>query len=208
VPVQLDADGADMAVGCTYKYINAGPGAPAFLYVRDELQHQLRQPIWGWFGQRDQFEMGPRYDPAPGITSFLAGSPDVVGTVAVEEGTRLLAEAGLPQLRAKSTALTEYLIDLAGEWLLDAGFAVSTPRDASRRGGHVTLRHDDAWQLTQALLRTGVIADYRTPGRMRLAPAPLSTSFSQVWEGMERLREIATSKSYADIPADPGAGMS
>jgi kynureninase len=208
VPVQLDADGADLAVGCTYKYINAGPGSPAFLYVRDELQHQLRQPIWGWFGQRDQFEMGPRYDPAPGITSFLAGTPDIVGAVAVEEGARLLAEAGLPQLRAKSTALTQYVIDLAGEWLSDDGFAVATPREASRRGGHVTLRHEDAWQLTQALLRTGVVADYRTPDRIRISPAPLYTSFSQVWDGMNRLREIAASKSYADIPlADPAAGM-
>jgi kynureninase len=208
VPVELDADGADMAVGCTYKYINGGPGAPAFLYVRTELQHQLRQPIWGWFGQRDQFEMGPRYDPAPGITSFLAGTPDIVGAVAVEEGARLLAEAGMPQLRAKSTALTQYLIDLAREWLIDVGFTVATPREAGRRGGHVSLRHDDAWQLTQALLRTGVVADYRTPDRIRLAPAPLYTSFTHVWDGMDRLREMAASKSYADIPPEPAAGMS
>ena len=208
VPVELDAAGADMAVGCTYKYINGGPGAPAFLYVRNELQHQLRQPIWGWFGQRDQFEMGPRYDPAPGITSFLAGTPDIVGAVAVEEGARLLAEAGLPQLRAKSTALTQYLIDLAREWLVDSGFTVATPREASRRGGHVSLRHDDAWQLTQALLRTGVVADYRTPDRIRLAPAPLYTSFTQVWDGMDLLRDIAASKSYADIPPEPATGMS
>jgi len=208
VPVQLDADGADMAVGCTYKYINAGPGAPAFLYVRDELQHQLRQPIWGWFSQRDQFEMGPHYDPAPGMTSFMAGTPDVIGAIAVEEGARLLAEAGLPQLRAKSTALTDYLIALADDWLTELGFAVASPRASARRGGHVSLRHDDAWQLTQALLRTGVIADYRTPDRVRLAPAPLYTSFTQVWDGMDQLREIAASKSYADIPADPAAGMS
>jgi kynureninase len=206
VPVQLDADGADLAVGCTYKYINAGPGAPAFLYVRDELQHQLRQPIWGWFGHRDQFEMGPSYDPAPGITSFLAGTPDIVGAVAVEEGARLLAEAGLPQLRDKSIALTDYLIALADAWLGELDFAVASPRDNGRRGGHVSLRHDDAWQLTQALLRSGVIADYRTPDRIRLAPAPLYTSFTQVFDGMEQLREIAASKSYADIPADPASG--
>ncbi len=205
VPVQLDADGADMAVGCTYKYINAGPGAPAFLYVRDELQHQLRQPIWGWFSQRDQFEMGPRYDPAPGITAFLAGTPDIVGAVAVEEGARLLAEAGLPQLRAKSIELTEYLIALADVWLAELDFAVASPRDTGRRGGHVSLRHDDAWQLTQALLRTSVVADYRTPDRLRLAPAPLYTSFTQVWDGMNGLREIAASKSYTDIPAEPSS---
>ena len=99
VPVELDAAGADLAVGCTYKYLNAGPGAPAFLYVREDLQDRLRQPIWGWFGQRDQFAMGPSYDPAPGIDAFATGTPQIIGTVAVEEGTRLLAEAGIDRLR-------------------------------------------------------------------------------------------------------------
>jgi kynureninase len=202
VPIELDGTGADLAIGCTYKYVNAGPGAPALLYVRDELQHQLRQPIWGWFGQRDQFEMGPRYDPAPGITAFMTGTPDIMGAVAVEEGARLLAEAGMPQLREKSIALTEYLIALADEWLVPLGFAVASPRLPSRRGGHVTLRHDDARQLTQALLRTGIIGDYRTPDRIRLSPAPLFTSFSHVFDAIDRLREIAASKSYTDIPPE------
>jgi kynureninase len=202
VPVELDAAGADLAVGCTYKYVNAGPGAPALLYVRDELQHQLRQPIWGWFGQRDQFEMGPRYEPAPGISKFLAGTPDIMGTVAVEEGARLLAEAGMPQLRAKSIALTDYLIALADEWLVPLGFVVASPRAAARRGGHVSLRHDDARQLSQALLRTGVVVDYRTPDRIRIGPVPLFTSFAQIWDAMDRLREIAASKSYTDVPPE------
>jgi kynureninase len=202
VPVELDAAGADLAVGCTYKYVNAGPGAPALLYVRDELQHQLRQPIWGWFGQRDQFEMGPRYEPAPGISKFLAGTPDIMGTVAVEEGARLLAEAGMPQLRAKSIALTDYLIALADEWLVPLGFVVASPRAAARRGGHVSLRHDDARQLSQALLRTGVVVDYRTPDRIRIGPVPLFTSFTQIWDAMNRLREIAASKSYTDVPPE------
>lgn len=202
VPVELDGCGADLAVGCTYKYVNAGPGAPALLYVRDELQHQLRQPIWGWFGQRDQFEMGPRYDPAPGIGAFLTGTPDIMGAVAVEEGARLLAEAGMAQLREKSVALTEYLIALADEWLAPLGFTLASPRLASRRGGHVTLRHDDARQLSQALMRAGIASDYRTPDRIRLAPAPLFTSFTHVWDGLDRLREIAASKSYTDIPPE------
>jgi kynureninase len=202
VPVELDAAGADLAVGCTYKYVNAGPGAPALLYVRDELQHQLRQPIWGWFGQRDQFEMGPRYEPAQGISKFLTGTPDIMGTVAVEEGARLLAEAGMPQLRAKSIALTDYLIALADEWLAPLGFVVASPRAAARRGGHVSLRHDDARQLSQALLRTGVVVDYRTPDRIRIGPVPLFTTFAQIWEAMDRLREIAASKSYADVPPE------
>jgi kynureninase len=202
VPVELDAAGADLAVGCTYKYLNAGPGAPGFLYARDDLQSQLRQPIWGWFSQHDQFAMGPRYHPAAGVDSFLTGTPNIVGTVAVEEGARLLGEAGIGALREKSIGLTSYLIALADEWLAPLGFALATPRAPARRGGHVSLRHDDAWQLSQALIRDGVIGDYRTPDRVRLGPVPLYTSFTAVFDAMERLREIAASKSYADIPAD------
>lgn len=205
VPVALDAAGADMAVGCTYKYVNAGPGAPAFLYVREELQQRLHQPIWGWFGQRDQFAMGPRYDPAPGIDAFLTGTPNIIGAVAVEEGARLLGEAGIEQLRAKSTALTSYLIELADEWLVPLGFAVASPRDASRRGGHVTLRHDDAIPISQALIQEDVIADYRTPNRIRMAPAPITNSFADVWDAMDKLRKITDSKSYADVPAEPSS---
>jgi kynureninase len=202
VPVELDATGADLAVGCTYKYVNAGPGAPGFLYVRESLQPQLRQPIWGWFGQRDQFEMGPHYDPAPGIDAFMTGTPNVIGTVAVEEGARLLGEATMAQLRAKSIELTSYLTALADEWLVPLGFALASPRDATRRGAHVSLRHDDAWQISQALIRDGVIGDYRTPGRLRLGPVPIYTRFTEVWSALDRLRDIAATKSYADIPAE------
>jgi kynureninase len=202
VPVQLDMAGADLAIGCTYKYVNAGPGAPAFLYVREDLQQRLRQPIWGWFSQRDQFAMGPRYDPAPGIDAFNSGTPNIIGAVAVEEGARLLGEAGIEQLRAKSVALTSYLIALADEWLAPLGFAVASPRDSARRGAHVSLRHDDAWQISQALIEAAVIVDYRTPDRIRLGPVPITTSFTQVWDAMDRLREIAASKSYTDISTD------
>ncbi len=203
VPVELDAAGADMAVGCTYKYLNAGPGAPAFVYVRGDLQDRLRQPIWGWFGQREQFAMGPGYDPAPGIDQFMTGTPNIIGTVAVEEGARLLGEAGMPALRAKSTALTGYLIELADEWLTSLGFTVASPRDATRRGGHVSLGHDDAWQISQALIREKVVVDYRTPDRVRLGPVPITTRFTDVFDALERLRKIAADKSYTDIPARP-----
>jgi kynureninase len=202
VPVELDATGADLAIGCTYKYVNAGPGAPGFLYVRESLQPQLRQPIWGWFGQRDQFEMGPHYDPAPGIDAFMTGTPNVIGTVAVEEGARLLGEATIALLRAKSIELTSYLTALADEWLVPLGFALASPRDATRRGAHVSLRHDDAWQISQALIRDGVIGDYRTPGRLRLGPVPIYTRFTEIWSALDRLRDIAATKSYADIPAE------
>ena len=202
VPVELDATGADLAVGCTYKYVNAGPGAPGFLYVRESLQPQLRQPIWGWFSQRDQFAMGPRYDPAPGIDAFLTGTPNIIGSVAVEEGARLLGEAGIGQLRAKSIELTTYLIALADEWLVPLGFTLASPREATRRGAHVTLRHDDAWQISQALIRDGVIGDFRSPDCLRLGPVPLYTSFAAIWSAMDRLRDIAATKSYADIPVE------
>jgi kynureninase len=182
--------------------VNAGPGAPGFLYVRESLQPQLRQPIWGWFSQRDQFAMGPRYDPAPGIDAFLTGTPNIIGTVAVEEGARLLGEAGIDQLRAKSVELTTYLIALADEWLVPLGFTLASPRDASRRGAHVTLRHDDAGQISQALIREGVIGDFRAPDCLRLGPVPLYTTFASIWSAMDRLRDIAATKSYADIPVE------
>ncbi len=203
VPVELDASGADMAIGCTYKYVNAGPGAPAFLYVREDLQAVLRQPIWGWFSQRDQFAMGPRYEPADGMAAFLTGTPNIIGAVAVEEGARLLGEAGMARLRDKSVALTGYLVELADEWLTEHGFTLASPRDAARRGAHVSLRHDHAWQISQALIEAGVIGDYRVPDRVRLGPAAITTSFAEVFDAMERLRDIAASKSYADISVMP-----
>jgi kynureninase len=205
VPVELDATGADLAVGCTYKYVNAGPGAPAFLFVRADLQQRLRQPIWGWFGQRDQFAMGPRYDPVPGIAAFATGTPQIVGTVAVEEGARLLTEAGMHRLRAKSTALTRYLIALADQWLIPLGFAVASPRDDARRGGHVCLRHPEAARISQALIRAGVIGDHRVPDRLRLCPAPLVTRFTDVWDALDRLRQITADKSYADTDPERAA---
>jgi kynureninase len=203
VPVELDAAGADLAVGCTYKYLNAGPGAPAFLYVRRELQDRLRQPVWGWFGQREQFAMGSDYEPAPGIDSFLTGTPSIIGTAAVQEGAALLAEAGIGRLRAKGMALTSYLIELADDWLAPLGFSLASPRDSARRGSHVTLRHEHAWQLSQALIRAGVIVDYRTPERIRLGPVPIISRFTDVWDALQRLRDIATDRSYADIDARP-----
>ena len=204
VPIALDASGADLAVGCTYKYVNAGPGAPAFAYARHELTDRLRQPIWGWFGQQDQFEMGPVYRPAPGIDSLATGTPPVIGVVAVQEGARLLGEAGMDRLRAKSTALTRYLIGLADEWLAPHGFALASPREDSRRGGHVSLRHPEAARICQVLAGQKVIGDYRTPDRLRLCPAPIITRFTQVWDAMDRLRQIAADQSYAGTgPAGP-----
>jgi kynureninase len=202
VPVALDASGADLAIGCTYKYVNAGPGSPALLYVRKQLQSRLRQPVWGWFGQQDQFEMGPTYNPIAGIEQFGTGTPQIIGTVAVQEGARLLGEAGIERLREKSVALTSYLIHLADTWLEPYGFRLASPRADARRGGHVTLHHAEAWQVNQALIGAGVIGDYRTPDRLRLGPAAITTRFTDVWDAMDRLRQIAADGSYSELPAE------
>jgi len=203
VPVELDACGADLAVGCTYKYLNAGPGAPAFLYVSRRLHNALRQPIQGWFGQREQFQMGPDYDPVPGIGRFLTGTPDIAGTAAVEEGARLLAEAGIDRLREKGVRLTEYLIALADAWLAPLGCVVASPRDPGRRGSHVCLRHPEAWRIGQALIHEGVIGDYRTPDRLRLGPTPITTRYTDIWDALDATRRILGGKDYEDFPAEP-----
>ncbi len=202
VPVELAAAGADLAVGCTYKYVNAGPGAPAFLYVRRDLQDALRQPIWGWFGQRDMFAMGPAYDPEPGIRRFTTGTPSILGVYAVQQGAELLAEAGMYRVRAKGIALTSYLIDLADAWLAPLGFSVATPRDPERRGAQVSLRHDQAWQICQAYIeKARVIPDFRGPDRLRLGLSPLTTSFVDVWDGLSRLRALVENGDHQSYPA-------
>jgi kynureninase len=191
VPVELDAGGTDLAVGCTYKYLNAGPGAPAFLYVRREHQASLRQPIWGWFGQRDQFAMALGYDPAPELSRFLVGTPFVLGVALVEEGAAVAAEAGIGRLRAKGVALTELVIELHDAWLAPLGFGLASPRDAAVRGSHVSLAHPDGYRICQALIsRARVIPDFRPPDRIRLGPAPLTTRFVDVWDAMDRLRRV------------------
>lgn len=202
VPVDLDATGADLAVGCTYKYLNGGPGAPAFLYVRRELQHELRSPIQGWFGQRDQFEMGPAYEPADGIERFGVGTPPVIGMAAVEVGAGLVAEAGIGALAAKGRTMTDLIVALGDEWLVPAGVSLASPRDAARRGSHVTFAHPQAWQLTQALVDRSVVPDFRTPDRVRLGPAPLYTRFVDVWDAMDRFRSILADGSYEAFPAE------
>ncbi|MGY1857968.1 kynureninase [Modestobacter sp. SYSU DS0290] len=202
VPAELTAAGADLAVGCTYKHLNGGPGAPAFLYVRRELQEQLRQPIWGWFGARDQFAMGPAYDPAEGIDRFAVGTPPVLAMAAVEVGARITAEAGVDRIAAKGRALTDLVVALADAELTEHGVAVASPRDGARRGVHVSLTHPAAWQLTQALIDRGVVPDFRTPDRLRLGPAPLYTRFVDVWDAMDRLRTVLAEESWTGYPTE------
>jgi kynureninase len=197
VPIALDAWDVDVAVGCTYKYLNAGPGAPAFLYVRSDLQPQLRQPIWGWFGQRDQFAMGPRYDPLPGIERFQVGTPSIPGIAFVDEGVALLEQAGIDRVRAKSIALTSLFVELFDTWLAPLGFTLASPRDAAHRGSHVSIAHPDGYRICRALIAEGrVVPDFRGPDRIRCGLSPLTTRFVDVWDAVDRLRFIVESGSH------------
>jgi len=197
VEVDLDAVGADLAVGCTYKYLNAGPGSPAFLYVRSELQNELRSPIWGWFSQEDQFAMGPAYRPIAGISRFLAGTPPIVALAAVDAGAAMLAEAGLAAVRAKAARLTSLAVDLHHERLASLGFSLGTPREAERRGAHVSFRHLDAWRICRALIESAdVIPDFRAPDSIRFGLAPLYTRYVDVFDAIDRLARIVESGEH------------
>jgi kynureninase len=200
VPIDLDALGVDFAVGCTYKYLNAGPGSPGFLYVRHDLQRRLNNPIQGWWSATDPFDMDAPYRPADGITRWLTGSQPVFGVIAALEGADLAAQAGIDRLRAKSIALTDYMLELADAWLRPLGFVVASTRDRERRAGHIALAHDDAHRIGQAASAAGVVGDVRPPNVLRLAPAPLSTSFLDVWEGMSRLRDVVASQAHLALP--------
>jgi kynureninase len=190
VPVDLEANAVDLAVGCTYKYLNGGPGAPAFLYVRRELQDELRPPIQGWFAQRDQFEMGPTFERQPGIAGWLVGTPSILALTAAQAGIELVAEAGIAAIRAKGVALTEYAIALADAWLAPLGCSIGSPRESARRGAHVAIRHPEARRLTRAMIDRGVIPDFRAPDTIRIGLSPLSTSFDDVHRGVMVLREL------------------
>jgi kynureninase len=204
VPIDLDDAGADLAVGCTYKYLNGGPGGPAFLYVRTSLQDELLQPIWGWFGQRDQFAMGPSYDPEPGIGHFLSGTPPILGLLAVDAGVTVLLEAGVDRLRTKGVALTQLIIELADAWLEPHGVTLGSPRNPERRGSHISLRHPDAWRLCRALIEdAAVVPDFRAPDSIRLGPAPAYTRFVDVWDAMDRLRRLLEGGAYRRFEQTP-----
>jgi kynureninase len=205
VDVELDAAGADLAVGCTYKYLNAGPGSPAFLYVASRHQFDLRSPIQGWFSQADQFAMGPHYRPVAGVGRFMAGTPPVVGLAAVRAGAAMLGEAGIGAVRRKAADLTGYAIELHDARLVELGFTLGTPRDAARRGAHVSLRHPDGWRICRALIEhRNVVPDFRHPDSIRFGLPPLYTRFVDVWDAVERLVTLVEEGLHERMPAEAG----
>lgn len=200
VPMQFDRDHVDLAVGCSYKYGNSGPGSPGWLYVRHELQQLLDVPIQGWFAQDDQFAMAQGFDRASSIRGFQIASPSVIGLRCVQTAFAMIEEASLPEIAAKAAKGTELMVALHDAWLARLGCSVVTPRDSTRRGGHITIRHPEARRISESLRRfANVVADFRRPDCLRLAISPLATSYVEVWEGFNRLRELITTRTYEQI---------
>ena len=193
VPIQLDEWGVDIAIGCTYKYLNGGPGAPAFAYVAERHQQTLTQPIQGWMGHADPFLMGPSYEPSGGMRRFLSGTPAVIGMLAMQDMLELIDRVGMEAVRAKSVALTAYSLDLADAMLAEHGVVLATPRDPEQRGGHVTLNHPKMREVVASLWLRDVIPDYRDPGGLRVGLSPLSTSYVEVLAGMTAIRDALSS---------------
>jgi kynureninase len=202
MPLHLNAAAADLAVGCTYKYLCAGPGGPAFLYVRRELQELLQNPIAGWLGGDDPFSFSLEYRPAAGLRRFITGTPPVISLALVEPGVDEFLAAGLDSIRAKGVAQTEYLISLWEEWLAPLGFALKTPRNAGERGCHVALGHSEGWRISQALIeREQIICDFRPPDNLRLGMCPLYTTYTEIRSAAEALRRIVAERVYDQYPA-------
>ncbi|MGL5824668.1 MAG: kynureninase [Nocardioides sp.] len=189
VETALDAWMVDIAVGCTYKYLNGGPGSPAFGYVASRLHDELDQPIHGWMGHADSFLMGPEWSPAAGMRRFLSGTPPILAMEPLRDMLDLIDEAGMPAIRAKSVALTSYAAELAEEWLVPLGVDLASPRDPALRGGHLTMNHPRMREVNAALWRADVLPDYRDPHGLRIGLSPLSTSFDEVWCGLDAIRE-------------------
>jgi len=207
VPVDLNGCNVDLAVGSTYKYLNGGPGSPAFIYVRREFQEQLNQPIWGWFGSKEPFAFEMKYTPASGISRYKTGTPPILSMKALEPGIDLIIEATIDKLRTKSIKQTEYLIYLAGQWLIPLGFTIRSPFNSEIRGSHVSLSHPEAYRINRALIDSPppaikVITDFRDPDNIRLGVTPLYTTFTEIYKALDRMKTVVEEKIYKRYPAD------
>jgi kynureninase len=200
IEMDFDKNGVDIAVGCTYKYGNSGPGSPAWLYVNKKVQAELQVPIQGWFSQGDQFAMGPVFEKAEGIRGFQIASPSLIGLRCIKSAFTMIEEAGIGAISEKAAIGTEMMIQLYDAWLAELGFTLLTSRNPQERGGHISLGHPDAARICVALREfADVIPDYRTPDSIRLAIAPLPTSYVEVWDGFARIRDLVSSRQYEKI---------
>jgi kynureninase len=217
VPLKLNAWGVDLAVGCTYKYLNGGPGAPAFLYVRRDLQEQIMQPIWGWFAAQNPFDFEISFTPAEDISRFRVGTPPMLSMLAIDPALEIFLEVGMERLRRKSVQQTEYLLHLTRKWLLPLGFRLGSPEEPDQRGSHISLRHPEAYRINRAMIELPkmpdgfwenvselqgpapdirVIPDFRAPDNIRLGIAPLYTNFTDIHRAMDHIRLIVAEKIY------------
>lgn len=196
LPIDLAASGADGAVGCTYKYLNAGPGAPGFVWVPGRNQKLFRQPLFGWWGHRAPFAMEPEYEAAAGIGHFLCGTPPIVSLALVESALSIFDKTDMRALRAKSVALTELFIELVDNRCSEFGVGVASPREPARRGSQVSLTHEDAYAVKQALIQRGVIGDFREPDILRLGFTPLYVRYVDVWDAVEALAQVLASGEW------------
>jgi kynureninase len=197
MPVDLSGTNADLAVGCCYKYLNGGPGAPAFLYVRRDLQSALGNPLQGWMGQADMFGFDLEYEAAAGLRRFLTGTPPILSVAAIEPGIDLLLEAGIDRIRVKSVAQTDYLIALWEQELASLGFVLNTPQEPDQRGSHVSLGHPDGWRIDQALINEmQVLPDFRTPDNIRLGITPLYTTYAEIRDAVMRIKTVVEAGIY------------
>lgn len=200
IEMNFDECGVDLAVGCTYKYGNSGPGSPAWLYVNKRIQNELQVPIQGWFGNEDQFGMGPHFEKASGIRGFQIASPSIIGIRGVQIAFEMIAEAGIEAIASKAAIGTQMMIDLFDEWLAPLGYTLLTSRNPTERGGHISIGHPDAARICVALRKfANVIPDYRTPNSIRLAIAPLPTSYIEVWDGFQRIRDLTETRQYEKV---------
>jgi kynureninase len=200
VPLDLNADGADLAVGCTYKYLNGGPGAPAFIWVPARHQARFQQPLSGWWGHAAPFAMAPDFAPTDGIGRALCGTQPIVSLAMVECGLDVFAQTSMAAIRAKSLALTDLFIELVERRCASHPLELVTPRDHARRGSQVSFAHPHGYAVMSALIARGVIGDYREPAIMRFGFTPLYTSYADVWDAVEILRDILDRKDY-DVDA-------
>ena len=200
IELNLDANGVDLCVGCTYKYGNSGPGSPAWLYVSKRVQSELQVPIQGWFAQDAQFEMGPVFERSQSIRGFQIASPSLMGIRCVQSAFSMIKEAGIDAIAHKAAVGTQMMIELYDEWLAPLGIELNTSRNPKERGGHISLVHPDAAQICVALRTiSNVIPDYRTPNSIRLAISPLPTSYVEVWDGFARMRDLVASGRYKEV---------
>jgi kynureninase len=197
VPVHLDDCNADFAIGCTYKYLNGGPGAPGFLYVNKKIQDQLTSPIWGWWGQKNPFDFSLDYEPAPGAGRFLVGTQPMISLLTMEAALEPTLQAGMDAIRAKSILMTDYASFLTDTWLAPLGFSLGSPRDPAIRGSHISIRHADGYRVNRALIEEmNVIPDFRAPDNIRLGFSSLYTSFTEIREGFDRIKRVIVEKRH------------